>query len=152
LIGLALWLVRYDVARRTVLTQGLPRYIAACLLTGYGWMGVSGLLFLGYGLQVGGPVYDAALHALFVGFVMAMIFGHAPIIFPSVLNLPISYRPVFYSHLILLHLSLLVRLIGDLGGGPVLLRQWGGLLNAVSILLFLINTAYAVIAGQKSLG
>lgn len=151
LIALAAWLMRYDIARRTVKTQDLPRYIAVCLLTGYAWMAAGGLMFLAYGARFAGPVYDAALHAVFVGFVMAMIFGHAPIIFPSVLNLPISYRPIFYSHLGLLHLSLIMRIAGDLGGPPGL-RRWGGLLNAVSILLFLANTLYSVIAGPRSSG
>ncbi len=151
LIALAVWLIRYDVARRTVKTQDLPQYIAVCLLTGYAWMAAGGLMLLAYGARFAGPVYDAALHAVFVGFVMAMIFGHAPIIFPSVLNLPIAYRPIFYSHLGLLHLSLIIRITGDLAGLPGF-RRWGGLLNAVSILLFLANTLYSVIAGLRSRG
>ena len=35
LLLLAAWLLRYDVARRTVRRQGLTRFIAACLLPGY---------------------------------------------------------------------------------------------------------------------
>jgi len=71
--------------------------------------------------------------------VLAMIFGHAPIVFPAVLGLPIRYSPWLYSHLILLHLTLLLRISGDL-----LLwipgRQWGGLLNGVVVIVFLLNT------------
>jgi hypothetical protein len=55
----------------------------------------------------------------------------------------VPFRPIFYLHLGLLHLSLLLRVSGDLL--PWLAgRQWGGLLNVVAILLFLANTAWAV--------
>jgi hypothetical protein len=65
-----------------------------------------------------------------------MIFGHAPIIFPAVLGLPIEHTPKLYLPLILLHVTLVVRVAGDLLlWMPV--RQWGGLLNALTLLLFL---------------
>jgi hypothetical protein len=144
MLFLAVWLLLYDVARRTVRQTGLPRYIAACLLSGYVWLAVSGLLVLRFGALTAGPRYDAMLHAFFLGFVFAMIFGHAPIIFPAVLGVPITFRPTFYVHLVLLHLSLLVRIAGDVAewwAG----RRWGGLLNAVVLLLFLANTAYSAL-------
>ncbi|MBL8480690.1 MAG: hypothetical protein JNJ60_00720, partial [Rhodocyclaceae bacterium] len=34
----ALWLLRHDIARRTVRQAGLTRYIAVCLLAGYFWL------------------------------------------------------------------------------------------------------------------
>ena len=137
---LALWLFRYDIARRTVRQTGLPRFIAICLLTGYLWLGVGGVLGLLFGGISAGPRYDAMLHSVLLGFVLAMIFGHAPIIFPAVLGLPITFRSTFYLHLMLLHLSLLLRIIGDVTSWlPG--RQWGGLLNVVALLLFLANTA-----------
>jgi hypothetical protein len=142
MLALTVWLLRHDVARRTVRQTGLPRFIGVCLLSGYVWLGISGLLALRFGGMVAGPRYDATLHALFLGFVFAMIFGHAPIIFPAVLGVPITFRPTFYVHLALLHLSLVLRVIGDLA--PWLPgRKWGGLLNVAVILLFLANTVYA---------
>lgn len=143
MLALALWLTRYDIARRTVRQTGLPRFIAVCLLSGYTWLGISGALMVGFGGITAGPRYDALLHALFLGFVFTMIFGHAPIIFPAVLGLPISFRPAFYGHLTLLHLTLALRVGGDLAGWAQG-RQWGGLLNAAVVLLFLFNTARAV--------
>jgi hypothetical protein len=141
--ALALWLLRYDVARYTVRKSGLTRFMALCLLTGYGWLGLSGLLSLSFGGVVAGFHYDAILHAVFVGFVMSMIFAHAPIIFPAITGKPIPFRAVFYLHLALLHLSLLLRVGSDLiywlPG-----RQWGGLLNVVAILLFMVNTLLAM--------
>jgi hypothetical protein len=136
MLALAAWLMRYDIARRTIRQIRLPRFVAACLLTGYFWLGVGGLLALVYGAVPAGPAYDAWLHSVFVGFVMAMIFGHAPIIFPAVLGLPIRYSWSYYMPLLLLDASLAMRIVGDL----LLiqsLRLWGGLLNGLSILLFL---------------
>lgn len=145
LVALSAWLARYDVARRTVRQTGLPRFVALCLLSGYVWLGVGGLLAVLFGGVAAGARYDALLHALFMGFVFAMIFGHAPIIFPAVLGLPVGFRPTFYVPLVLLHLTLLVRVAGDLVPWPAG-RAWGGLLNAVTVLLFLANTAYTTLS------
>jgi hypothetical protein len=137
MLAMALWLLRYDIARYTVKRSGLTRYIAICLLSGYFWLGVSGLILLYYGGASSGPLYDAALHAVLVGFVFGMIFGHAPLIFPAILGIPVNYHAVFYLPLVILNTSLAVRLLGDLAGWGWI-RLWGGLLNAAAILLFLI--------------
>ena len=143
LLALALWLLRYDIARHTVRKTGLTRFMAICLLAGYGWLGFGGLLALFFGGLTAGFRYDAIQHAIFVGFVISMIFGHAPIIFPAIIGKALPFRNRFYLHLVLLHLSLLLRVMGDLTGWlPG--RQWGGLLNAVAILLFLANTILAI--------
>lgn len=145
LIALGLWLLRYDIARRTIRRQGLTRFIAACLLPGYVWLVVSGLFWLivggGY---AAGPIYDAMLHTIFVGFVFSMIFGHAPIIVPALLGVQVPYKPLFYLHLGLLHLSLLLRVAGDVWL-HLPLRRWGGLLNETAIVVFLLITAVTVI-------
>lgn len=143
MIALALWLLRYDIARHTIRKTELPRFIAACMLSGYIWLGVSGLMALIFSGVTAGLRYDAVLHALFLGFVFSMIFGHAPIILPAVLKVPLAFDRTFYAPLILLHLSLLLRVAGDLTGW-VAGRQWGGLINVVVLLLFLANTARAV--------
>lgn len=149
LLGLAIWLLRYDIARRTVRQQGLTRYMAVCLLGGYAWLAVCGLSLLVLPPQVAGPAYDASLHALFLGFVFVMIFAHAPVIFPAVLRRPMAYTPRFYSHLALLHAGLLLRVVGDWSVyWPA--RQWGGVLAALAIALFLVNTALALRAGSRA--
>ena len=140
---MALWLAVFDMARRTVQADGLTRFIAVCLLAGYGWLVVGGGLVLWFGNTGVGLAYDATLHAVFVGFVFSMIFGHAPVIFPSVLGVSIPYRPAFYLHVGLLHASLLLRVGGDLGS-VASLRWWGGWGNAAAILLFLLVTAYSL--------
>ncbi|HEX7394678.1 MAG TPA: hypothetical protein VF313_07090 [Anaerolineaceae bacterium] len=138
MLGLALWLLWFDLARRNLRHRiPLTRYIARCLYAGYFWLGFGGIFCLCQGIVFAGPAYDAVLHSVFIGFVISMIFGHAPIILPALLNRMLPYHPSFYLSLVLLHTSLLMRIAGDLGGW-YRLRQWGGLLNEISILLFLV--------------
>jgi hypothetical protein len=147
LAALAAWLFTYDISRWTVRQSGLPRYIAWCLLTGYTWLAVSGVAALVAGQQLAGLTYDFILHGIFVGFVISMVFGHAPIIFPAILEINLAYASVFYLPLFLLHGSLLLRLGGDLAGVHEL-RLWGGLFNALAILLFLVFVARVAIMAR----
>ena len=150
LLATALWLLANDVARRTVRQAGLTRFIAAAMLSGYVWLAAGGaLLAVEAASLVGGPPYDAALHAVFVGFVFSMIFGHAPIILPAVLRVVVRYGPLFYAHLALLHLSLVLRVGGDLGGWWEL-RRWGALLNVAAILLFVATTVRGIRRGAAA--
>jgi hypothetical protein len=141
---LSMWLLVNDVARRTVLLDGLTKFMALSLLAGYVWLGVGGIIAIVTAAATPGPAYDATLHAIFLGFVMSMVFAHAPVIFPSVLRVQLPYRPAFYLHVVLLHGSVLLRVIGDLNEDLVRWRVWGGLLNALALLLFVINTAAAI--------
>lgn len=144
LIALALWLARYDVARRTIHGHGVTRYMAAALLSGYAWLAVAGVLWAGLGQMADGRAYDAELHAIFLGFVMSMIFAHAPVIVPSVLGRPLPFRNFLYVPLVLLHVSLIVRLAGGDWAGSTGAWQWGGSLNEVAVLLFLTTAAVLV--------
>ena len=147
LLGLALWLLRQDIARRTVKQQGLTRFIAVCLLSGYAWLAIGSIMLLAGGLA--GAAYDAVLHAILIGFVFSMVFGHAPIIFPAVVRVRMPYHWTFYLPLLVLHASLLMRLAGD---GLTLpgLRSLGGLLNASALLLFILSTVSSVIRGFRA--
>jgi hypothetical protein len=146
MLALTWWLLRYDLARRTVRQTGVTRFMAVCLLSGYVWLGVGGVLTWSFGGVFAGPYYDAMLHTVFVGFVFAMIFGHAPMIIPAILGRVVSpYHPILYAPLLVLHASLLLRVIGDLAGWwPA--RQWGGLVNAIAVLLFLSILAWRLLA------
>ncbi len=140
----ATWLFRYDVAPRALRLPGVQRFSAAALLIAHFWLGVCGILMVVFGGWVGILRYDTILHSFFVGFVMSMIFGHAPTVFPAVLGLPVRFYRVHYAHLALLHVSLAVRLLGDLliwmPG-----REYGGLANVAAILLFLVVTVVSVL-------
>ena len=150
LIALALWLVVFDVARWTIRQSGVPGFAAAALLGGYAWLAIGGALACWYALltpatagqhwmlsiPMGGPVYDAIWHCLLLGFVFAMIFGHAPIIFPAVLGIRMRFTRLFYVHLLLLHVTLAMRIIGNLAMWPDW-RTIGGIGNVITVLLFL---------------
>ena len=134
---LSIWLLRNDIARRAIKKPGLTRFLSLALLTGYFWLGVSGIMGMFYGGISAGPYYDAIIHAVFVGFAFSMIFGHAPIIFPALLHIKIIYRPAFFVPLVLLHLSLLIRIFGDV---TLLMpyRLWGSAISGIAIVLFFI--------------
>ncbi len=139
-LGQAFWLARWDLARKSLRRPGLSRYVAASVLAGHAWLAAAGVLAILFGGVTAGPAYDAILHALLLGFVFSMILGHAPLIFPTVLGLPIAYRTRFWLHLVLLHAGITLRVIGDLSAWTDG-RLCGGLLSAVAIVLFLVQTA-----------
>ncbi len=107
------------------------------------WLGISGGLWIWHVLAPLSFSYDAAVHALFLGFVMAMVFGHAPIILPAVLRIGLPYRPIAYAPLVLLHVTLSARIAGDLLAWETL-RTAGGIGNVVAVVAFLaVNIALA---------
>ena len=113
-------------------------YFVAALITGVALM-LRPVLNLPPEVAALQPVY---FHLLMVGWVSQLIFGHAPIILPGVMNVATNYSPAFYAHLALLHTSLILRVTGDLAFAdpfnPV--RRWGGMLNVIALLVFLANT------------
>ncbi|RMH01110.1 MAG: hypothetical protein D6706_02430 [Chloroflexi bacterium] len=135
ILALALWLAHYDLARRTIRHQGVTRFIAFNLLLGYFWLGAGSLLGIRYGSLVAGLVYDAWLHMIFVGFVIGMIFAHAPVILPALTSIPVRFHTRLYGATLLLQLSLVLRVLGDLAGW-VSVRRWGGMGNGLAIFLF----------------
>lgn len=149
MFALAVWLARFDIARWTVRQRSLTRFIAVCLLAGYAWLGVGGLLALVAGAHGAAFTYDAILHSVLLGFVFSMIFGHAPIIIPAVARLAVPYHPRFYVHLALLHTSLALRISGDLANSASA-RRWGGLWNEVALLVFIVSLAAAIRSGRHA--
>lgn len=134
---LAGWLSRNDIARATIRLKGPPRYMAFALFAGYFWLSLAGALLILHGALDAGFIFDATWHALFVGFVFSMVFAHAQIILPALAGVRVTHSWRFYIPLVALHLSLLVRLLGDLSGeAPI--RQLGGLGNGLAIALFLL--------------
>lgn len=145
LLALALWLLRYDIARRTIHQEGLTRFIAVCLLSGYAWLAWGAWLGLGGGFTPGDAQRDAALHSILLGFVLSMVFGHAPIIFPAVAKVRIPYHPFFYLPLLLLYLSLLLRVATDASAW----RQAAGIGNALALLLLVLTMLVSVARGRR---
>jgi hypothetical protein len=149
LIGMAMWLLRYDIARKTVRTQGLPQFVGVCLLLGHAWLLIGGVMMVVIGALASGPLYDAMLHAVFVGFVFSMIFGHAPIIVPAVMGVSVAMTRMLYLPLAILHGSLVLRMLGDvmMDAG---VRRWGGMLNALALLGYVAVMIYAAVLARRA--
>ena len=148
LVLIAIWLLLYDMVRKSIRKPGIHKFSAFTLICGYVWLALSGLL---YALDNTGLItYDALIHSFFLGFVFSMIFAHAPIILPGVLGLGFKpYHATLYVWVVLFQLALVVRI----AGGMLTLHHWkqyGGLVNGVVILLFLINVMIIVITRWSS--
>jgi hypothetical protein len=155
LLGLAMlvlvgWLATHDIARVTIRTTGLTRFMAACMLAGYFWLAVAGGAWLLGGAAYAGERYDAVIHAVFLGFTISMIMAHAPVILPAVLRRPLPYHPVLLAPAALLHASLVLRL----WGGDALRLHWcwqvGGILNIVALLGFVASAIWAARRGGSA--
>lgn len=148
LCALAAWLVQHDIARRTVRTTGVTRYMAACILCGYVWLVVAGVA-LTFGSPTSQPVYDAVTHAIFLGYTMSMIMAHATTILPAVLGIALPYRPAFWVPAAILQLSLVIRLwLGDALGIPVA-WQIGGTLAVLALLLFMATAVVTAVQARR---
>ncbi len=149
LLGQTAWLARHDLARVTIRRAGLPRFIAVNLLTGYGWLAVSGMLWAAMGLGARGVLlHDAVVHSLFLGFVLSMVMGHAPIILPAVLRLPVGFTRAAYLPLVVLHVSVATRISADLAGS-VWWREIALHGNVAALLLFVVMTVGAARRGLR---
>jgi hypothetical protein len=148
LISLALWLVTFDIARRTVFAEGLSRYMALCLLTGYVWLAIAGAAWAATALGL--PQRDVALHALGLGFIFSMIMGHGPVILPAIARVKLRFGVFFYVPLLALHLSLALRL--GWGAFEPQQRIVGAISNGLAIALFAATIVGAAIAWQIRYG
>ncbi len=132
LASLAVWLGWFDIFSRKPLAHGLSRYLRICCASGYAWLGLGGMAW--FGMALGCPGRDLAVHALGLGFIVSLLFGHAPVILPALARIGIVFSDRFYLPLWLLQASLLLRLFG--GIGHLQLRFAGACLNAAALLLF----------------
>ena len=148
LLALAAWLFAFDIARRTVRAKGLPRYMAVCLLGGYAWLAAGGVAWAATAL--GAAARDLALHALGLGFLLSMIFGHAPVILPAIARVKLRFGTFFYVPLAALHASLVLRLAVGFLDFPA--RRTGALLNACALALFALTVVAAALAWQRRHG
>ena len=57
--------------------------------------------------------HDAAIHAIAIGFILSMVFAHAPIILPAISGAPVRYVPILYLPAALLQLSIGLRIVFD---------------------------------------
>lgn len=135
LLGLALWLWNFDLARSTVRGRGQARFMAVALLAGYVWLALAGLGMLADAGETTVFGYDMTLHMVLIGFALSMVFGHALTILPAVAAVALRYHPALYVPLAILHVSVLARVIGGLADLQPL-RAASGALTVFAILLF----------------
>ena len=142
-VGLvAVWQARFDLARKTVRMHGLPRFAALGVLLGLGWLFLAAAILASTPLPTVGALYDAALHSVFVGYGLSMIFAHAPIVLPSVARIELPFSGWLYVPLAVLHVGLVARIAGDLGGNATL-RAAGATANAIALGLYAVAASYA---------
>lgn len=145
---LAAWLLRWDMAPRKWRAPGWPGHTAQCLTIGYLWLLTGALLGL-YGVAAPGALAATGLHAVLLGFVFAMVFGHAPIILPALLRLRPEYSGWARVPLWLLAASLLLRIAaGALADSR--LSAVAGTGHALAIIGFAIVMATAVARGRTA--
>lgn len=138
--ALAAWLLRFDVALRQWRAPAWAGHTAICLTVGYGWLALAAVLGLA------GQV--VAWHLLWLGFVMAMVFGHAPIMMPALAGWRPAHSRWALAPLALLGLSLLLRVAGSLAADARWLAL-AGAGHALALLLFGSVMAVAVRRGRR---
>lgn len=144
------WLLRYDVVRLTIKKEGLVRFTAVALSSGYIALFINGIFMI---TQRNMPMgYDTVVHTFFLGFVFAMIFAHGPIILPGVLGLSVKpYHPVFYIPLAGLLLSLGIRVLANTAAIPLYYRPLSGWVSMGSILLyFIFMLSFTIVALRRN--
>lgn len=145
LLGLAVVMVYYDVARRTVRADGGVRFMAASMLAGYVWLALAGAVWSLWGLEgLGGSAYEIVIHSITIGFAFSMILAHAPVIIPAIVHRTLPYHRLMWLPYVLLHGGLAVRVAGLLAGGAVI-WQVGGAIGVAAILVFMVLTLARVL-------
>jgi hypothetical protein len=148
LAGVALWLMRHDVVGISIKKNGLTKYVAFTLITGYMWLLLTGIFLM---TTSGGAFsYDLIVHCFFIGFVLSMIFAHGPIILPGVIGISIKpFSNAMYVCLGLLHLSLALRIVGDVF---VLLelRKYSGVVTALALVSYFGTLLYLILTNGRN--
>ena len=134
------------------LDQGQRLRVGALATGARGYLAVAGGIWAIGGAAYEGARYDAVVHAVFLGFTLSMVMAHAPVILPAVLRRPLPYHPGLWAPLLLLHGSLVLRTwVGD-GLGVSEVWQVAGVLNAASLLLFVVVAAWSTVRPASSGG
>jgi len=129
----AAWLLRHDIARRTIRQAGQARFSAVAIMAGHAWLGAAGVVLLLAPPGAAAFSYDAVVHAVTIGVVLSMVFGHAPIILPAVTGLRVRYSAGAYAPLALLHASVALRVGSDMCAW-VDLRAASGIVTVLALL------------------
>lgn len=148
LSGLAIWLMRFDIARKTIFKEGITRFVAVCLLSGYVWLFIGGLLLATTGATSYAYQKDAGIHAIALGFIFSMVIGHAPIIFPAIMRVSIPFSKLLYVPLGVLQFGVALRIVAAITQEKAL-RMAGGVLNEMAVILLIASLIFLVYRGSK---
>lgn len=148
LAGASIWLLRFDLIGINMTKSGLSKYVATALLAGYIALFMTGIFFFTVvGKMMG---YDLLIHSFFIGFTFSMIFAHGPMILPGVLGIPNvkPYHNTLYVWLITLHVSWILRAVGDI---TMLfeMRKISGLITSFAIMGYFITLAVITLHSQR---
>lgn len=137
LLALAAWLLRFDLACRAGLARsGWALHTARCLRIGYAWLALAALWGLA-GLAAG-TAFGASgpLHMLLLGFVFAMVFGHAPIVLPALLRRRLAAPTAAqFAPVLLMSAAVALRAATE-ASNATSLRAAAGVLQALAIVAF----------------
>lgn len=148
LIGISIWLLRYDLVAINLRKTGMHRFIAVALTAGYISLLLTGVFF--FTLSDQWLTYDALVHSFFIGFVFSMIFAHGPMILPGIMGIHAApFHRILYLWLALLQASWLIRIFAD-----VLIdletRKISGLLSTAVILGYFITMGILTIMTRRA--
>ena len=116
-IGLILsgiWMMGNDMTLCRLRHRGKARFLIVNLAAGYAWLTAGGLIQLMSAPGTNAFTYDMTIHAVVIGFALSMVFGHALLVFPSILRIQLAFSRKLYVPLILLHAALVLRITGGL--------------------------------------
>ena len=126
----------------------LQAYVGAGISTAYFWLFAGITLFL---LRINGitGLYDAAIHAVALGFIATFIFAHGPVIFPVVLGRKGNLKRLTFVPLYILTISNSMRVFGDVAktlasGSPSVFEMASGIVSLSGIVLAVSVVAFAV--------
>jgi hypothetical protein len=152
-IMISFWLLHFDMAKIASKKEDQFKYIGIGLRVGYVWLTLHGIVLCF--LEPHALYYDLYIHTFFLGFTFSMIWAHAPIILPMVLNIRHSpYHPILWIGWSVFQLSLLGRILFSLFAMPEW-RTLFGVINGWTIIgmfvLMAVITIVKIIVSQRQL-
>lgn len=143
LFSLTMVSVRFDPAFRKLRRQGrFQSFMRAGVLLSFFWL-ILGLILFVLQVVVGHGFLDAATHSIALGFIGTFIVAHSPVIFPLTLKKRARQEKVTYLPLIVLTLSNLMRVFGDLAshfsGAGFIASYLSGYILLIAIVAFIYN-------------
>jgi len=148
MMGIAVWLMRFDMVGISIRKEGLTRFVGVALLCGYCALMLEGVFMVA--LPDVPFAYDIIVHTFFLGFVFSMIFAHGPIILPGVLGLSVRpYHPFLYLPLVLLVTSVVIRVLAGMNLVPYQFRVTSAWITASAMVLYFVTLVSLLVYASR---